>query len=108
MSAHTPGPWTYDLAPHAEGQKPFAFCISGAQYFADVHVLATDADTARAEADARLIAAAPDMLAEHEANARLLALVIHDLVGRVERGKLAALQQCLDRSNEVIAKARGA
>jgi hypothetical protein len=36
--------------------------------------------------------------AAHQQNARLLGLVIHDLVGRVEGGKLAALEQCRERA----------
>ena len=35
---------------------------------------------------------------DHAENARLLRLVIHDLQGRVEAGKLAALVQCADRA----------
>jgi len=64
MSNSTPGPWSYDAAPHDDAEQPSAFCISGdGRYFADVHVLTSDPDTARAEADARLIAATVDLLA---------------------------------------------
>lgn len=62
---------------------------------------------AKMKSDAQLIFAARDMLSDHKENVRLLSLVIHDLQGRVEGGKLAALQQCLDRSKASVAKAEG-
>lgn len=38
--------------------------------------------------------------AAHAENARLLSLVAHDLTGRIEGGKLAAIMQCADRARE--------
>lgn len=64
MAAHTPGPWTYQ--PEERDGEPAAapsfFTIHAPHYFADVHVLVGEPGWARAEADARLIAAAPCML----------------------------------------------
>jgi hypothetical protein len=60
---HTPGPWSYEEAPPNEYGDVVAYVITGEKYFADVHVLTSDPDTSRAEADARLIAAAPELLA---------------------------------------------
>ncbi len=66
MAGHTPAPWTYQPEEHLgrPGDEPNFFTIHNAQgrYFADVHVLVGEADHTRAEADARLIAAAPELL----------------------------------------------
>lgn len=53
---------------------------------------ALDAATARAER----------MREAHAENARLLALVIDDLQGHVEGGKLSALMQCLERARAAL------
>ncbi len=64
MARHTPGPWTYQ--PEERDGEPAAapsfFTIHAPHYFADVHVLVGEPGWARAEADARLIAAAPELL----------------------------------------------
>lgn len=54
MASHTPGPWTYEPAGDSDGE------MIGIDHF----VMAGDVEMAcpRTEADARLIAAAPDML----------------------------------------------
>lgn len=61
----TKGPWSY--APEERDgepvERPNFFTIHAPHYFADVHVLVFEPDSTRAEADARLIAAAPAMLA---------------------------------------------
>lgn len=57
MHGHTPGPWLAEPSPTGVGWNVFA--IGGDSDKLVVEVLDTDDD----EADARLIAAAPDMLA---------------------------------------------
>ena len=92
-SQHTPGPWESQERDilwwpvRAEGEHVFV------------------ARSYQSEADARLIAAAPEMLDAHNENIRLLKLLIHDLQGRVEGGKLSALITILDRSQDVVKKA---
>lgn len=110
---HTPGPWSIGNsagynASHVYHDEDGVCTVYGIFSHQSVKQVADDPRCAEGLANARLIAAAPDMLAEHEAIARLLSLVIHDLQGRVERDKLAALSQCLDRSQSAIAKATGA
>lgn len=106
---HTPGPWECgagnDYYVRADAYpKTFPHHFKGddlGDYLAYVGNRTNDFGAA----NATLIAAAPDMLADHQENARLLALVIQDLQGRVDGSKLAALTQCLDRSRAAIAKA---
>lgn len=103
----TPAPWTIyeetaiDYRPcniyGADGGSQIAVLMGGGRKRA--------ISKSEERANARLISAAPDMLADHQENARLLSLVIHDLQGRVEVGKIAALSQCLDRSRAAIKKA---
>ena len=59
------------------------------------------------EANARLIAAAPDMLADHAENARILGYLVNELQGLIPSGKMAGLDGCLQRSLSAIAKAVG-
>lgn len=53
MSEHTPGPWTFESG----------FIVSSAGRIADVGGVDASFDPETAEADGRLIAAAPDLLA---------------------------------------------
>lgn len=121
---HTPGPWQvigisqddgsisigqpeYRIViAYATNAASFGDFINGAMKRGGVKFAQSDAHTQFA--NARLIAAGPDMLKAHQENSRLLKLVIHDLQGRVEAGKMAALQICADRSDEATRKATGA
>jgi hypothetical protein len=100
---HTPGPWV--IVPTLTGA--LSINVAPTVPVATVGGSAWHLGKEVATANAHLIAAAPDMLAAHQENARLLSLVIHDLQGRIDGGKLAALQQCVDRSRAAIAKATG-
>jgi hypothetical protein len=62
---HTPGPWSHEPEEHngEPAEAPRFFTIHGPMYFADVHVLTSHEDHSIAEANARLIASAPDMRA---------------------------------------------
>jgi hypothetical protein len=55
----------------------------------------------------RMEVAAPEMLAAHEENARILRFLVNELQGRIEGGKLAALAHCLDRSADAVKAATG-
>lgn len=58
-------------------------------------------------ANAYLIAAAPDMYSRHEEDIRILGYLLNELTGRVEAGKLAALEKMRDSKVALLAKARG-
>ena len=63
MSAHTPGPWRYDMVKTGAIVHAVAKTIDDVpRYVADVHSHTHDADMRPAEYDARLIAAAPELL----------------------------------------------
>ena len=62
---HTPGDWTYrGRSADDTDPTPSWFEISAAgNYFADVHILTSQPDPGEAEANARVMCAAPKMLA---------------------------------------------
>ena len=70
MSAHTPGPWK--VVDKIDGRKPRSMALVAAG--GDMSIDCTRSGDTRAEsnANARLIAAAPDLLAELEHLVRLL------------------------------------
>jgi hypothetical protein len=108
MSAvkHTPGPWFFRADPRtgdhgivADGTGVFA------EAFADIR-RAGEGNREEACANARLIAAAPDMLELHE---KLLAWVEHwlaDVNGGL-KPTLNSLEKAEQAIREVIAKAEG-
>jgi hypothetical protein len=57
--------------------------------------------------NAMVMAAAEEMLEHHKENARILRLLVNELHGRIEAGKLAAVATCLGRSESAVAKATG-
>lgn len=71
MSKHTPGPWK---AKKSSGGKYIAISGSASDYFVDLdcEVDSDDKDQEIAEANAALIAAAPDLLAALERATLLL------------------------------------
>jgi hypothetical protein len=81
---HTPGPWTYEVHELSSG-------FSGIVYDAQGYCVGTDHLT---EADARLIAAAPEML---EALRQI----------GLRYGPTVTLQDCIDLAQSIIAKAEG-
>lgn len=92
MSQHTKGPWHTDLdrpwSVHAKDQRPVA-------------LTATNFDVVENHANARLIAAAPELL-------EALKLSIHNLEFRIKRGS-ASVEELLayTRACAAIAKAEG-
>lgn len=65
MSARTPGPWSYsEKGPHIYGPRHNSSRhANGRQHIAEVSSAQTDKTDPEAIANARLIAAAPDLLA---------------------------------------------
>lgn len=109
MSAHTPGPWSIKdgmiVAPPDDPTEYYEEQI-GVVYRTEAWTSGEPIET-EDQANAALIAAAPDLLAEHVENARILGFLWDELQGRVEAGKLAAIGNCLRRCTDVIAKAAG-
>ena len=105
MSSHTPGPWRYDTDPNgwefriAQGDDaPYTPGYSDVAHFAVNTVRGESRDTQ--EANARLIAAAPDLLAALEA--------IWPFVEEDDGGfATPQYQAAIDQVRAAIAKARG-
>lgn len=113
MSAHTPGPWEYA----EEGYEP---CVmAGDYYVATAHagMPGDDYGVGEAQANARLIAAAPDLLAVVRKTVRELEQLAptrapaHPLMADAERTQRAAafafLDQLIAEHHAAIAKAEG-
>jgi len=105
MSEHTPGPWTYSRSEQYGDWRFYVAQADGARYtphYSDVATLIAEtvSDERRSiqEANARLIAAAPDLL---EALSRLIE--IEDGPGMAVIGWEGAME----RAYAAIAKARG-
>jgi hypothetical protein len=94
VSNHTPGPWHYEESPLKTG-----WCVvTGNNYLADVHKhVGATADDARDEANARLIAAAPELLEALEVIANIANEPHHE----------RALTAILDIARNSSAKAKG-
>jgi len=83
MSAHTPGPWHF--APGADNESDFANCAGSIKSNSDVHggsyhIARIWDDGPNPKADARLIAAAPELLAAlklAEPYVRAVGVLIH-------------------------------
>ena len=105
MSAHTPGPWIAHVDPNPVGGQRFA-CITSegeiVRRIADV-VLFDE----RAEADARLIAAAPDLIGALEPGA--LEVIADEIAGDSFRRSSCAesLRAIAKQQRAAIAKAEG-
>jgi hypothetical protein len=87
---HTPGPWRFQYSPYEDGFA-FSHIKAGDGLYPDGFRI----DAIIGEADARLIAAAPDLLAELKNIAAICSVAApeHDLA--------------LDRARAAIAKAEG-
>ena len=100
MSAHTPGPWSV-----IDGHYPQFREIKGPSFTISIVLSATDLDFSdylKREADAQLIAAAPDMLAA-------LYAVLHDCdnLDMVESNEPGRDIGPWEMANAAIAKATG-
>lgn len=117
MSQHTPGPWYSEIETH---QAPlldrYAAAVHvGSPWDGTLRTLARipegdppydDEAQARAEADAHLIAAAPEMLAVLESIYVDLVDYSKRLSGAYSTGAIA-LSSCADQVSAVIRKAKG-
>ena len=90
---HTPGPWEYEEFHFGTG----GYCIGPQE--GDAFVIGVK------EADARLIAAAPELLAEHKANLDLIAPFEDWQLATLPAWARTALELVKRNSSEVVAKA---
>jgi hypothetical protein len=99
MSEHTPGPWTVEADD--EGIYVLMGPLKGEDEHLAVYTAPFNDETpsARRVADARLIAAAPDLLAACE--------YLTTLIVEGGNGEGWTLTEAYDRASEAIAKARG-
>jgi hypothetical protein len=98
---HTPGPWAEE-AQFVDAENGTQI-YTGLGFGPDGRPLADVEQTA----NARLIAAAPDMCDDHKENARILGYLVNELQGLIPEGKLAALELCRVRAERSAAKATG-
>lgn len=103
---HTPGPWHIVsgtlTGPEKNTTSPIevaGLCIA--------HFSGGSNAAQHQKANARLIAAAPDMCDDHKENARILGYLVNELQGLIPEGKLAALELCRVRAERSAAKATG-
>lgn len=108
--SHTPGDWFVSGVRLTSAPKigPDTRLLTVGPEGDGLALVFFDMKTGRGHVDARLIAAAPDMLEAHEENVRILGFLVNELQGRIEGGKLAALAGCLDRARAALAKAQPA
>lgn len=92
MSRHTPGPWA--LRPRSDWSAPIV--QRGREGGFVVQGLSPEAE----DADARLIAAAPELLS--------VVLAVDDLAERIDHEPDSALGELVARARAAIAKATGA
>lgn len=101
MSAHTPGPWEFRVyaggctivSKHDQPGRSVRDYLKGVEVKVDANIHDDQSNAADASPDARLIAAAPDLLAALEA-----------LIPMVEE---FAFNPELDNARAVVKKARG-
>lgn len=102
MSAHTPGPWEAVLPNDPRGQPVPYYCglVSLVSHDPSISIVASDGyvESGAWEANARLIAAAPDLLES-----------LTSLLAAIEPGgfSLEDLRGEMDDANAALKKARG-
>lgn len=114
MSKHTPGPWTLTEIPDHEGGNP-AYRIEGeSTLFLTVAECSDGYIPGQNEANAHLIAAAPDLLAAHEPEADgpdfldwLADRIVHIYRESPDTDFVLALRRKAAKARDAIAKARG-
>jgi len=104
---HTPGPW--ESGHFDDIDDEIIIQTHEGEYVASIDCDgAYEGKIAKCiDANARLIAAAPDMLEGHEENARILGYLVNELQGLIPAGKLAAIEACQMRSVNSSSKAKG-
>ena len=98
MSGHTPGPWDYFFACQTKN----GYITAGEHGLNRVAKLCLVAEDAEMEATARLISAAPDLLAACEGALELL-----DSIAEQESGPMAVPYPEAETLRAAIAKAKG-
>ena len=103
-SKHTPGPWTHKLAGEVQGPDGLPVAYASAWRMTDGDA---ESGTGPASANARLIAAAPDLLAALEVlNAECIRLAKLERNGGIAKG--GEPRKLFDQVQAAIAKATGA
>lgn len=106
IQQHTPGPWTYQYNPwHSDhaGEIP-AFEIFGGEKICDTN---EHMPRDQQEANACLIAAAPDLLVVLEAQTGAAKAVIDSWESGDLAGAVRGLDACIEASRAAIAEAKG-
>ncbi len=101
-SAHTPGPWEFTSGPHDDPDfEDCDFLIAEQRARGEVVATALTVATGSSEANARLIAAAPELLAALKAAAQFIE-------PEIDRGPVVnGWQNTIDMVHAAIAKAEG-
>lgn len=102
MSEHTPGPWEYDEPPNWHGLAARVFHRNGEKYEPIAQVQISGWPKRQALANCRLIAAAPEMLAELHSIASLATNAWND-----PPTVAAFFKDIVARCHAAIAKAEG-
>lgn len=107
---HTPGPWVVDLKPLEEDGRVFVYPLGDDDFatradVCDVH--AWDGETAR-DANARLIAAAPELLERlHACERAIAALIAEKPMMAAKQAGSTTLGNHVIEARAIINKARG-
>jgi hypothetical protein len=112
MSKHTPGPWEYDrmLLPQRAKDRRCGFVVNGPDTkeelptrVCDMRVPAGIDGFGEGEANARLIAAAPELLEACEAMLKCSPMQQGERNGAI----MGMISGAIDKAREAIAKAKG-
>lgn len=106
MASHTPGPW-FQLLDNTPGQRQRHIVRSAAGLVEVARASEIYMDRAEREANARLIAAAPDMLAALKQAAEALDATILPLRNDGADGAASDAEVARDAARALIAKAKG-
>lgn len=104
--SHTPGPWIVDIAAFSCYRSISTAARPPYEKIAEIPWAEPSVFDAERNANARLIAAAPELLAALE-NARLDLDYIVASLARKNTISISSVQNCAARARQAIAKAKG-
>ena len=109
MNKHTPGPWRLEWWEYKGRPEPVLTVRTDADAVAQVMGLWRDGadDSDERQANARLIAAAPDLLAALEESERVIRWAAQEAAGRVDKEKVGGWLYHADQARAAIRKAKG-
>lgn len=105
MSGHTPGPWRVDPSSNCDVQT-----ANGEWEIASTHenlLIGGKVDAVKAQANARLIAAAPDMADEIRKQIAWLEHLRGEVTGSIRGSLINGIDQAIKALKAVLAKAEG-